>query len=83
MLDGWEFTLNFRVSARAVQFLHHDFVVGQHHGSKMDKLLARQPGDEIGKRGIQGSNTIRETELVIEEASYRFAGRGPVGLHSL
>jgi hypothetical protein len=49
----------------------------------MDKLFARQPGDEIGKRGIQGSNTICETELVIEEAGYPFPGRGPVGLDSL
>jgi hypothetical protein len=48
---------------------------------KMDKLFAGQPGDEIPKSGIQGGDTISEAELVIEEAGYRFPGRGLVCLH--
>jgi hypothetical protein len=50
-------------------FLHHGLVVGQHNSAKSGELFgASQSGDEIGKCGIQGSDTTREAERVAEEA---------------
>ena len=44
-------------------------------------MLATQSGGEIGKRGIQGSNTIREAEPVVEEAFYHLSGFALVNFH--
>jgi hypothetical protein len=65
-----------------LHFLHNNFVVGQHHNAKTGKLPVLQPGDEIGKGSIEGSNTIGEAEPVGEKAAYYLVGVVLVSLHA-
>ena len=68
--------------AAPFHFLHHGFVVGQDNSAKRGELFgASQSGDEIGKCGIQGSDTTREAEPVAEEAFYHLLGLPLVYFH--
>jgi len=67
--------LDFELSswlAEPLHFLHHDFVVRQHYGTKFREFFASQCENDTGKRGIERGNTVRETEPSCEEAPNYF-----------
>jgi hypothetical protein len=53
-----------------LHFLHHDFVIGQHHGANAGDLVASHSGHEISECRIQGRNAFREAEFVTEKPVY-------------
>src|SRR5216684_7997009 len=55
-----------------VHFLHHRFVVGQHHCLKFTKII--KVGNQSSKGRIQGGDAGREVRLAGKESSYDFVG---------
>jgi len=43
------------------------FIISQHHGSNLIKLFRLEPREYSSQSSIQGSDAVREAELVDEE----------------
>jgi len=44
------------------------FIISQHHGSNLIKLFRLEPREYSSQSSIQGSDAVREAELVDESA---------------
>jgi len=60
----------------------HRFTVRQHQSAEKRKLIAGQPGNETGKRGVQSTDTFREAEFTADETPDHFLRFAPVNFHN-
>jgi len=61
----------------------HGFIVREHQSAEKRKLIPSQPGDQTGKRGIQGTDARGDAELVGGETSDYFLRLAPIYFHNV
>ncbi len=67
--------------AAPFHFLHHDFVIRQHHNAKTAYLVTRQSRYQASERRIQGGDAFRKAEPTLFEALNHFSGFALVNFH--